>query len=110
MPKQTKSSAAKVREICRQYQNEFGASPADDLRCHFCNVLDKYDEKFFVKSHRKSKLYWPRQAAPKVLLQKAQPISAVVERSSSMLKHVQRRAKNFDTKNAKKCMLVYCNI
>ena len=57
MPKQAKSSKAKVREICRQYPNEFGATPAGDLRCNFYNVLVKCDKKFFVESHRKSKLH-----------------------------------------------------
>ena len=28
MPKQTKSSTAKVKEICRQYLFEFGVTPA----------------------------------------------------------------------------------
>ena len=31
MPKQTKSTTAKVREICRQYRNQFGETPAGDL-------------------------------------------------------------------------------
>ena len=33
MPKQAKSSTAKVRKICRQYRNEFEATSAGDLRC-----------------------------------------------------------------------------
>jgi len=32
MPKQAKSSTAKVREICHQYPNEFGAIPSGDLQ------------------------------------------------------------------------------
>ena len=57
MPKQAKSSTAKVREICRQYPNEFEATPAGDLRCKLCEVLVKCDKKFFAESHRKSKLH-----------------------------------------------------
>ena len=57
MPKQAKSSTAKVREICRQYPNEFEATPAGDLRCKLCEVLVKCDKKFFAKNHRKRKLH-----------------------------------------------------
>jgi len=57
MPKQAKSSTAKVRKICRQYPNEFEATPAGDLRWKFCDILVKCDKKFFVESHRKSKLH-----------------------------------------------------
>ena len=45
MPKQAKSSTAKVRQICQEYPDEFSATPARDLR---------YNQ-FFVESHRKSK-------------------------------------------------------
>ena len=55
MPKQAKSSTAKVRQICQQYPDEFSATPARDLRCNLCDVLVKCDKKFFVESHRKSK-------------------------------------------------------
>ena len=55
MPKQAKSSIAKVRQTCQEYPNEFSATPAGDLRCNLCDVLVKCDKKFFVKSHRKSK-------------------------------------------------------
>ena len=55
MPKQAKSSTAKVRHICQEYPDEFSATPARDLRCNLCDVLVKCDKKFFVESHRKSK-------------------------------------------------------
>ena len=55
MPKQAKSSTAKVRQICQAYPDEFSATPARDLRCSLCDVLVKCDKKFFVESHRKSK-------------------------------------------------------
>ena len=55
MPKQAKSSTAKVRQICQEYPHEFSATPARDLRCHLCDVLVKCDKKFFVESNRKSK-------------------------------------------------------
>ena len=68
MPKQAKSSIAKVRQTCQEYPYEFSATPAGDLRCNvfaatcdatclrrLCNVLVKCDKKFFVESHRKSK-------------------------------------------------------
>ena len=55
MPKQAKSSTAKVKQICQEYLDEFPANPARDLRCHLGDVLVKCDKKFFVESHRKSK-------------------------------------------------------
>ena len=55
MPKQAKSSTAKVRQICQEYPDEFSATPARNLRCNLCDVLVKCDKKFFVESHRKSK-------------------------------------------------------
>ena len=57
MPKQAKSSTAKVREICCQYPSEFGETPTGDLRCNFCDKLVKCDKNFFVKSRRKNNLY-----------------------------------------------------
>ena len=55
MPKQVKSSVAKVRQTCQEYPDEFSATPAGDLRCNLCDVSVKCDKKFFVESHRKSK-------------------------------------------------------
>ena len=55
MPKQAKSSTAKVKQICQEYPDEFSATPARDLRCNLCDVLVKCDKKFFVESIRKSK-------------------------------------------------------
>ena len=55
MPKQAKSSTAKVRQICQEYLDEFSATPERDLRCNLCDVLVKCDKKFFVESYRKSK-------------------------------------------------------
>ena len=55
MPKQAKSSTAKVRQICQEYPDGFLATPARDLRCNLCDVLVKCDKKFFVESHQKSK-------------------------------------------------------
>ena len=46
MPKQAKSSTAKVRQICQEYPDEFLATPARDLRCNLCDVLVKCDKKF----------------------------------------------------------------
>ena len=62
MPKQAKLTTAKVRKIYRQYPNEFGETPVGDLRCNFCDVLVKCDKRFFVESHRKSKLYQSKMA------------------------------------------------
>ena len=53
MPKQAKSTTAKVRKICRQYPSKFGKTPAGDLRCNFCDVLVKCNN-FFVEIHQKS--------------------------------------------------------
>ena len=43
------------------------------------------------------------------LLQKAQPTSAAVERSFSMLSKLLRKDRHFDVKNVKKCMMLYYN-
>ena len=43
------------------------------------------------------------------LFQKAQPTSAAVERSFSMLSKLLRKDRNFDIKNVKKYMMLYCN-
>ena len=43
------------------------------------------------------------------LLQKAQPTSAAVERSISMLSKLLRKDRNFDIENVKKYMLMYFN-
>ena len=53
MPKQAKSSTAKVRQIFQEYPDEFSTTSACDLRCNLCDVLVKCDKKFFVESHRK---------------------------------------------------------
>ena len=55
MPKQAKSSTAKVKQICHEYPDEFSATPARDLQCNLCHLLVKCDKMFFVESHRKSK-------------------------------------------------------
>ena len=57
MPKQIKSSTAKVQDIGRQYPSEFRKTLAGDLRCNFCDVLVKFDKKIFMESHGKSKLH-----------------------------------------------------
>ena len=57
MPQQAKSSTAKVREICRQYPDEFGKTPAGDLRGNFCDVLVKCDKKILWREYRKSMLH-----------------------------------------------------
>ena len=43
------------------------------------------------------------------LLQKAQPTSATVERSFSMVSKLLRKDRNFDVKNVKKYMMLYYN-
>ena len=48
MQKQAKSSTSKVKQICQEYLDEFSATPAGDLRYHFCDELIKCDKKFFV--------------------------------------------------------------
>ena len=55
MPKQAKSSTAKVKQICQEYPDEFSAIPARGLRCNLYDVFVKCDKTFFVESHRKSK-------------------------------------------------------
>ena len=42
-------------QICLEYPDEFSATLAGHLRCNLYDVLVKYDKRFFVKSHRKSK-------------------------------------------------------
>ena len=46
MLKQSKSFTAKVKQIRRGF---------GDLQYNFCDVLVKFDNKFFVENHRKSK-------------------------------------------------------
>ena len=53
MPKQAKSSTAKVRQICQEYPDEFSATPTGDLQCNLC--VSQMRQNFFVESHRKSK-------------------------------------------------------
>ena len=55
MPKQAKSSIAKVGQTCQEYPDEFLATPAGNLQCNLYDVLVKCEKKFFVGSHRKSK-------------------------------------------------------
>ena len=56
MPKQAKSSAVKVRQICHEYPDEFSATPARPrLAMQPLRRIGKCDKKFFVESHRKSK-------------------------------------------------------
>ena len=43
------------------------------------------------------------------LFQKAQPTSAAVERSFSMLSKLLKKGRNFDFKNVKKYMMLYHN-
>ena len=43
------------------------------------------------------------------LLQKAQPTSAAIERSFSMLSKLLRKDRNFDVKNVEKYMMLYYN-
>ena len=62
MPKQAKSSTAKVREISCQYPNEFGKTPAGNLQYNFFDVSVKCYKKFFLESHRKSKLHQAKLA------------------------------------------------
>ena len=57
MSNQAKSPTAKVREISRQYPNEFRETPAGSLQCNFCDVLVKCYKKIFVETHQKSKLH-----------------------------------------------------
>ena len=53
MPKQAKSSTAKVRQTCQEYPDEFSATPAGDLRCNLCDVLVKCDKVFYGKPTKK---------------------------------------------------------
>ena len=53
MPKQANSFAAKVRQICQEYPNEFSATPVSDLRCNLCDVLVKCDKSFLWKATEK---------------------------------------------------------
>ena len=69
MPKQAKSSTAKVRQICQEYPDKFSATPARDLGCKLCGVLVKCDKKFLWKATEKvssTKENWRRRVNPKV--------------------------------------------
>ena len=82
MPKQAKSSTAKVRKICRQYSNEFGETPAGDLRCNFQVVLVKCDKNFFAESHRKRKLHQAKLVTTSSSRRKQPILYSSIERTS----------------------------
>ena len=53
MPKEAKLAAAKVREICTQFANEFAITPRGDLYFSLCGFLVKSEKRFYFESHRK---------------------------------------------------------
>ena len=53
IPKQAKSSTAKVRQICQEYLDESTATPAGDLQCNLSNVLVKCTKNFLWKATEK---------------------------------------------------------
>ena len=56
MPKQAKSSTAKVRQICHEYPDEFSATPARPrLAMQPLRRVSQMRQKVFVESHQKSK-------------------------------------------------------
>ena len=56
MPKQAKSSTAKVWQICQEYPNEFSATSARPrLTMQPLRRVSQMRQKVFVESHRKSK-------------------------------------------------------
>ena len=80
MPKQTKSTTAKVREICRQYRNQFEKTPAGDL-LQLLRHISQMEQKIFMESHRKvvyTQLNRQRQAVLKV----SKPICNSIKRTS----------------------------
>ena len=50
MPKQQK-----LEKFAANIRMSFWATPVGDLRCNLSDVLVKYDKKFFVETHPKSK-------------------------------------------------------
>ena len=67
MPKQAKSSKAKVKQICQEYPDEFLSTLAGDLRCNLCNVLVKCEKKFFCEKPEKAT---PRKIGDEKQIQK----------------------------------------
>ena len=56
MPKQVKSSTAKVRQICQEYPDEFSATPARPrLAMQPLRRVGQMQQKVFGASHQKSK-------------------------------------------------------
>ena len=56
MPKQAKSSTAKVRQMCQEYLHEFSATPARSrLAMQPLRRVSEMQQNVFVESHRKSK-------------------------------------------------------
>ena len=53
MPKQAKSSIAKVKQTCQEYPDEFSATPAGDLRCNLCDMLVNATKSFLWKATEK---------------------------------------------------------
>ena len=51
--KKATSAAAKTRELCTGYVDEFMIRSRSDSRCSLCSVLGKSEKGFYVESHRK---------------------------------------------------------
>ena len=68
MPKQAKFSVVKLKQICREYPDEFLATPTGDLQCILCgDVLIKCDKECFWKATEKvsnTKGNWRQKANP----------------------------------------------
>ena len=50
MPKQAKSILSKVGKICREFNNEFSATPGGELRCNLCEVIVKCEKNISSKA------------------------------------------------------------
>ena len=61
MPKQAKSSTAKVWKICQEYPDEFSATPARDLRCNPLRRVSQMRQKVFCGKPPK------KYATPKII-------------------------------------------
>ena len=54
MPKIKKSAGVKIRQIIREYSNEFSEAPNEKLFCFLCSTNIAFEKNHFVAQHRQT--------------------------------------------------------
>ena len=118
-----------VPDLVKINQYRTLAANVEFLEGSACTITEAYgllknirfdDDPYAIKNYIKKRLYSDLETiinctkltidpTSYALLQKAQPTSAAVERSFSMLSKLLRKERNFDVKNVKKYMMLYYN-